>query len=133
MRNLEKIFGKERWEKISNLAINPTEVTFYNSIIFKKQGSDDPIYLSHTNLPELVDDGGEIINSKYVDDEDYIVGDYFWNPIDYTNIIFTDLTPVNALGDIILITENEVFELLNVCIDPGENRLFYDLAVLINE
>ena len=133
MRNLEKIFGEERWKEISKLAINPLEVTIYNSILFKKDGDNDPIYLTHTNLPTLLDDEGEIINSKFVYDEDYITGDYFWDTIDFTNIVFTDLTPVDVLGDVILITANEVFELADVSIDFDENRLFYDEAVLINE
>ena len=133
MRNLEKIFGEERWKEISKLEINPLEITIYNSIILKKNGDINPIYLTHTNLPTLVDGEGEIIDSKFVSDEDYVVGDYFWDTIDYTNIIFTDLMPTNDLGDIILITKNEVFELLNVSIDFDENRIFYDEAVLINE
>ena len=133
MRNLEKIFGEERWKEISKLAINPMEVTIYNSIMFKKYGSNDPIYLTHTNLPTLIDSEGDVIDSKYVTDEDYIIGDYFWDTIDYTNIVFTDLIQVDRLGDVILITANEVFELADVSIDFDENRLFYDEAVLVNE
>ena len=132
MRNLEKIFGSERWKEISKLAIEPSELTIYNSVIFKKDENNDPIYLTHTNLPSLLDDDSEI-KPEFVTTEDYVMGDYCWNPIDYTDIIFTDLTPVTELGDIILITENEVFELLNVSIDEEEGRMFYDEAVLINE
>jgi len=137
MRNLEKIFGSERFETISKLAINPLEVTIFNSIIFKKDENDnEPIYLTHLNLPSIEDDESEIdpgfvYNSKENTEDDYVTGDYFWNPIKYTDIIFSNLNPTDILGDIILITEKEVFELTNVSLDG--DYLFYDYAELKNE
>ena len=135
MKDLEKIFGSERFETISKLNITPSKVTIFNSIIFKKDGNDNnPIYLTHSNLPELIDDESELISPLVLEvvDDSYITGDYFWNPIDYTDIIFSDLNPNEILNDIILITENDVFELTNVYLDADEGRLFYAEAIQLN-
>jgi len=133
MKDLEKIFGSERFETISKLNITPSKVTIFNSIIFKKDGNDNnPIYLTHSNLPELIDDESELISPLVLEvvDDSYIIGDYVWNPIHFSDIIFTDLTPVDVLENIILITENDTFELINALIDG--DRLFYSEAILLN-
>jgi len=133
MNDLERIFGSERFESISKLNINPLKVTIFNSIIFKKDGNDNnPIFLTHSNLPELIDDESEIISplALKVADDSYVIGDYVWRPIKFSDIIFSDLNPKEILNDIILITDNDVFELTNALVDG--DRLFYSEAILLN-
>jgi len=133
MKDLEKIFGSERFGIIKNLVINPLEVTIFNSVIFKKDENDNnPIYITHTNLPAIIEDESELISPLSIEEaeDSYIIGDYLWDPIDYSSIIFSNLIPTDVLGDIILLTKKQVFELTNVSLD--DDRLFYDEAIELN-
>lgn len=132
--NLKQIVGQEQYDIIKKFSIFDSKTTIFKSTLFRKDDLENPIYLQHQNMPELNDDiETEIINLFLEGEEDeYVVGDYMWVPISYTDITFTDLTPITILGDCYFISNDGVFELENVEVDSDTNLIFYDEAILRN-
>jgi hypothetical protein len=131
---LEHILGQRPYELIKNFNIPSGKHVVYTSTILRKDDIENPIYITHSSLPEIEDDiETEIINLNLEGEEDeYVIGDYMWTPINYSDITFTNLNPVNKLGDVYFITNDGIFELENVEVGSDTNLMFYDEAILIN-
>ena len=127
MSKLEKIIGSERSEKLSNYNyLNFVKsVNLKHSIIIGKNSTEfdeSPILIEHIQTPTLQ------ITAK---DGDF--SDYFWLPIKLQNATFTGLIEKKELGDVVLITDENVFELDDAKIDLNEKILTFKCATLRNE
>ena len=132
--NLKQIVGQEQNDIIKKNIIFGRKTIIFKSTLFRKDDLENPIYLQHQNMVELNDDiETEIINLCLDGEEDeYVVGDYMWVPINYSDITFTDLIPITNLGDCYFITNDGTFELENVEVDSDTNLMFYSEAILRN-
>lgn len=127
MSKLEKIIGSERSEKLSNYNyLNFVKsVNLKHSIIIGKNSTEfdeSPILIEHIQTPTLQ------ITAK---DGDF--SDYFWLPIKLQNATFTGLIEKKELGDVVLITDENVFELDDAKIDLNEKILTFKCATLRSE
>lgn len=127
---LQHILGQDLYNRIEKFNIPSGKHVVYTSTILRKDDIENPIYLTHARLPELFDD----INTEDLGDEngEYIVGDYKWLPVVYSDITFTNLTQINKLGDIYFVTKEGVFELTDVTLDLDGQIMIYEEAVLRN-
>lgn len=135
--DLVKIFGEQRAKSIARYKIRQKEQTILNSTIFT-EFNDDPIYVIHDSLPELITNYNAdrevcFTEEKIEQPEIHYLERFYaaWNPIDYINLVFTNLQPTKVLGDITMFTPSGVFKLTNASIDDSEKRMFYDDAILI--
>lgn len=142
--DLVKIFGEQRAKSIAKYTLTQEEHTILKSTIFT-EFDDEPIYMTHVTLPSLstnydelkklllCSDGVYEVRIEISDINENLLSNFYaeWNPIDYINLVFTDLQPKKVLGDIVLLSPRGVFKLTNVLIDDSEKRMFYDDAILI--
>lgn len=119
MKKLESILGSERYNSI-NTELSNNISTYRNSVMLKKTKNgniENPVFLLHKDFPSIeIDDNGE----------------YNWKPIQILDSLVTDIDNGKNIGDSILITDTEIFELYSAIIS-SDGYLLYKYAISLGE